>query len=267
MPGPFPGMDPYLEHPGYWPGFHGRMIATAATILNAQLPPGFIADIGERLYLVQPARSIYPDVLVLGRPEPAGPPPSARTATATAADAPWRVAVSPDEIRESFVQVITTTEPERVVSVIEVLSPSNKSGTPGRELYRAKQRELFGANVSLLEIDLLRNGAHTVLAPYEDLEKRGRWDYLACLHRAGDLWEFDVWAATVRERLPRVAVPLEAGWPDIILDLQEVLDKTYEEGAYARRLDYTDEPYAPLPPEDREWAHNLLRDKGLAPAR
>ena len=27
MPSPFPGMDPYLEHPAFFPGVHDRFIA------------------------------------------------------------------------------------------------------------------------------------------------------------------------------------------------------------------------------------------------
>jgi len=27
MPSPFPGMDPYLEHPARWGGVHARLIA------------------------------------------------------------------------------------------------------------------------------------------------------------------------------------------------------------------------------------------------
>jgi hypothetical protein len=27
MPSPFPGMDPYLEHPGMWPEVHHRLIS------------------------------------------------------------------------------------------------------------------------------------------------------------------------------------------------------------------------------------------------
>jgi len=26
MPSPFPGMDPYLEHPDLWPGFHASLL-------------------------------------------------------------------------------------------------------------------------------------------------------------------------------------------------------------------------------------------------
>ena len=48
MPSPFPGMDPYLEHPARWTGVHDGLIGAARAQLNAVLPAGYVADIGER---------------------------------------------------------------------------------------------------------------------------------------------------------------------------------------------------------------------------
>jgi hypothetical protein len=39
MPGPFPGMDPYLEAPILWPGAHDALIFGVRRALNAVLPP------------------------------------------------------------------------------------------------------------------------------------------------------------------------------------------------------------------------------------
>ena len=68
MPSPFPGMDPYLKHPGLFPGIHQGMIAVARATLNVLLPQHHVADIGERVYIVQPERSIYPDVVIIEHP-------------------------------------------------------------------------------------------------------------------------------------------------------------------------------------------------------
>lgn len=59
---------------------------------------------------------------------------------------------------------------------------------------------------------------------------------------------------TLRQRLPRVRVPLAHGDPDVVLDLQAVFGRCYDEGAYARRLDYRGEPSTPLSKEyDPLW--------------
>ena len=62
MPGPFPGMDPYLEHPARWPGVHDGLIVAMRAELNAILLPNYIAVIGKRCRVVAEERNIFPDV-------------------------------------------------------------------------------------------------------------------------------------------------------------------------------------------------------------
>jgi hypothetical protein len=73
----------------------------------------------------------------------------------------------------------------------------------------------------------------------------------------------EVWHSTIREALPRVHLPLSAGDPDLVVDLQAVFTRAYDEAGYARRMDYRKEPPRPLSPEDASWADALLRQKGL----
>ncbi len=68
MPSPFPGMDPYLEAAGLWPGVHQRLITYISDDLQSHIRPDYHARIGERLYVVESSRDIYPDVAL---PEPA----------------------------------------------------------------------------------------------------------------------------------------------------------------------------------------------------
>ena len=65
MPSPFPGMDPFLEHPAIFPGLHERLIAYLSESLQARLPEPYYAEIGERLWVETSDRSIGPDVYVL----------------------------------------------------------------------------------------------------------------------------------------------------------------------------------------------------------
>jgi hypothetical protein len=238
------------------------------------LPSHYVANIGERLYVVQPRRDIYPDVVVVERP-----PPQILTAQSgvgtvvmpvlsaveeMGSDPPWVLTVEPVEMREVFVEILSLLEGERVVTVIEVLSPANKTaGSEGRNLYVTKQREILSSQIHMLEIDLLRQGEHTVAAPRVSLLQRGRWDYLVCLHRGGYGRDYEVWAVTLRQRLPRIRIPLANGDPDVVLDLQVIFNRCYDEGGYARRLDYRREPHAPLTGGDAEWAATLLRERGL----
>jgi hypothetical protein len=265
MPSPFPGMDPYLEHPTLWPGVHQGLITYARADLNALLPPHYVADIGERLYVVQPERSIYPDVVVVEPPAASLLPErgTGGTAAVLRSDAPWVLTVEPIEQREVFIEILSVGDTSRVVTVIEVLSPSNKTaGSDGRQLYVAKQREILQSPTHLLEIDLLHYGEHTVAAPRVSLLEKGTWNYLTCLHRGGQGGRYEVWATTLRQRLPRIRVPLAHGEADVVLDLQTVFDRCYDEGAYARRLDYRRDPPLPLSDDDLAWTTTLLREQG-----
>lgn len=275
MPSPFPGMDPYLEHPALWPGVHQWLITYICAELNALLPLHYVADIGERLYVVQAERGIYPDVVVLEQPSVQTPAEQgARRIAVAASDPPWVLTVKPEEIREVYIEILSVADQSRVVTVIEVLSPSNKiTGSDGRHLYLTKQREILSSQIHLIEIDLLRQGEHTVAAPREMLLRRGKWNYLVCLHRGGQVerseiphrgeGRYEVWAITMQQRLPRIHIPLFDGDPDVVLDLQSVFNRCYDEGAYVRRLDYRRKPPTPLKGDDAQWADVLLRERKL----
>lgn len=88
---------------------------------------------------------------------------------------------------------------------------------------------------------------------------------LVCLHRGGQGNRCEVWPITLRQPLPRIRVPLADGDPDVVLDLQTVFNRCYDEGAYTRRLDYRGEPTPSLDGDDAAWAEQLLRTKGVRP--
>lgn len=50
MPNPFPGMNPYLESPTYWPTVHAALIHDIWADLGARLPQGYRVSIEERIY-------------------------------------------------------------------------------------------------------------------------------------------------------------------------------------------------------------------------
>ena len=161
MPSPFPGMDPYLEDPARWPGFHHPFITFTASALNADLPEQYVAECGERLYVVPSQRDIYPDSAVIQRPvkRETGPSQTGSAAGTLTSDTPWVLPAVEEEHREGFVQILKVGDEGQIITVIEVLSPSNKSANhDGRRLYLLKQAELLQSRIHLIEIDLLRQG-------------------------------------------------------------------------------------------------------------
>ena len=271
MPSPFPGMDPYLEHPEFFPGLHDRLINEICGALQKSLPPGYYADIRSRVWVEYVERPLEPDVNVLRSAPPSAQAGEGNGATAVAVNVhPVVVLVPQDEMRELFVEIHTVQGERRLVTAIEVLSPSNK--TPGargrgRGRYVRKQRELLGSEVHLVEIDLLRGGRPTTAVPRDRaVQEAGPFDYHVCVHRFDEAERFYVYPIPLRRRLPEIAVPLSPGDAPVIVDLQAVFDRCYDAGPYGRLSPYVGRtPEPPLTPDDAEWAVQLLRERGLLP--
>lgn len=261
MPSPFPGMDPYLEDPARWPGVHQSFITYTRDAMQPALRPRYHALIGERIYLIEPPQSMYPDMIFVRRPVPSEPWGEGGVAAAEV-DAPVLVEILPQEIREVFIEIVHTASTE-VITIIEVLSPSNKMSGEGRDLYLRKQQQILSSQVHLVEIDLLRSGSHTLAAPQHGLAELAEpWHYLVSVRRVPRRYRFELYPAWLRRRLPRIAVPLLAPDPDIALDLQAVFVRCYENGGYEDFIDYRREPPVSLPPDDATWADALLREQG-----
>ncbi len=264
MSSPFPGMDPFLEAHYEWPSVHNNLIAYLAEELNRDLPSGYVARTDARLYVEDPGRDIVPDIALLRRPRPAAlPRPGGGVALLERDSEPETFTVPTLEISESFINIRTLAKPRRIVTVIEILSPANKSGGTGRDSYLKKQREVLESDANLLEVDLLRRGQHTVAAPRAGVLQFGTWDYLACLNRAAARETYEFWRIGLRQRLPRLRVPLSEGEPDASLDLQAALDRVYDSGRFLEETDYVAPPAVPLDGEDAAWADALLRERGL----
>src|SRR5262249_56732472 len=64
-----------------------------------------------------------------------------------------------EEHLEAFVEIYEATPKQRLVTCIEVLSPSNKRPhTPGWDLYLRKRQSLLLGDTNLVEMDFLRGG-------------------------------------------------------------------------------------------------------------
>ena len=251
-----------MENPDHWRGIHAALIVYCFEALNRSLPPGFVARIEERIYLTTPEDRFYPDVAIERLPVLGG-----RQAVLEAPlglDIPLSVALEVQEVSQRFIVVVELAVPERVITAIEILSPTNKTPGDGYAEYRRKQAEYLKSATHLLEIDLLRAGTHTVAASKSEIQALfGHWDYVVCLHRAGSGLRGDTWPRTIRQVLPQVLVPLTEAHPDIRLDLQSIVSRVYEAGAMERSIDYSLPPIPAFRPEDEEWADALLRDHQL----
>jgi uncharacterized protein DUF4058 len=240
MRSPFPGMDPFLEH--FWGDVQHSMITRTSHAIQKQLPQGLVARIDVREF-IEPIESWPRDEAAKFE----------RLGGSLAHSEPSR---------QGFIKIIDRTADRRVVTVIEILKPSNKFLGPGRDLYLTKQEELRAGGVSLVVIDLNRTGSHVLSAPFDRIPEGHRTPYAACVRRGWKPQEIDYYPIALRERLPAIAIPLRHDDCDVPLDLQAVLDQCYEDAAYDD-IDYREEPDPPLKPDDARWADELLREKGL----
>lgn len=133
MPYPFPGMNPYLEHPEFWPEVHHLLIGIIAESLNPQLLPKYRVAIEKRVYQMSGEDAIFVVTVPM-----------------------------PMEFREGYLEVREVATKE-VVTVIEVFSPTNKRSGKGRDTYQQQAKEVLSSRTNLVEIDLLRSGEPMVV--------------------------------------------------------------------------------------------------------
>ncbi len=249
---PFPGMDPYLEHPALWPSIHARLMVWLAHQLGPLLRPRYVASIEERVFIEQPEQQRIPDIWVQ-KVRNGG---ASLATTGVAVATPTIVEVEGLEVREHYIEILDLYHDQKIVAVIEVVSPTNKTVGAGRNAYLAKQHEVLSTECHLVEIDLLRpGGQHVLSVPYLETKAVAPYDYLICINRWPNRKRFELIGCRLRERLPRIGVPLAEPDPDVPLDLQTALEQTYEDGSYMLRIRY-DEPCEPkLWAADQQWAN------------
>lgn len=258
MPSPFPGMDPYLEAPEIWPDVHANLIIEIQASLNPNLRPHYVARVEQRIYISDdddPGRvALVPDVRVdqtdKRRRNDISRPPSS-----LAIQEPLILpSLLDDEIQEPFIAV-KHVDTDKLVTVIEVLSPTNKiHGSRGRKSFLDKRQEMLGSSIHWVEIDLLRGGV-----PSARFSAMTRTDYRFIVSRADERGKTKCWPFGVRQPFPIVGIPLREPDPDVPLDLGMVFEAVYARAAYDLSIDYRKEPSPPLKGADGKWAKDLLK--------
>jgi len=257
---PFPGMDPYLESPEIWPGFHQRFAVELADELNPRIGPKYYADVSLRTVgetvEIGTTHISHPDVGVYDQ---RGPEPHRQDRASGSAIVLPTAPIVRDALLEDLTALRTVhiyqTGTDALVTAMEILSPYNKRRWEGLEEYRAKRKRLLRSSTHLIEIDLLRGDERPgpeVLSPplatdYVILVNRFRED----LRRRSEIWP-----VAISERLPVIPVPLLPPDADVPLDLNAAVSAVYGPAGYGWRIDYA----CPLPaPEPRAEVVTWLR--------
>jgi hypothetical protein len=255
MPSPFPGMDPYLEEPNLWSDVHLTLIIAMRAALNSVLPAGYRAAADRYIWIHEPdaeeRKRVAPDVFVIDSKKE-----STRTHAPSLAATPASAAVIFPAIQREGNKYLKIVEVKthRLITVIELLSPTNKKAGPDREAYLTKRVDYLTAGVNLIEIDLLRAGQRISIGH----EFPANADYYALVCRADQMPRGEVWFFGIRDELPKIPIPLLPGSPECTLCLRECLDRAFEEGRYDEDIDYLQPAVPPLSAADAEWAKQLI---------
>jgi Protein of unknown function (DUF4058) len=253
MKSPFPGMDPYLEHPALWPDVHNRLIAALADDLSERVAPRYYVGLERRTYLLK-----ADDLVFVGRPDlavvPASdapvlvPQPDTTSTLVLEVDVPMQ-----DEVSENFLE-IHEVKTGKLITIVELLSPVNKLHRQGREEYERKRGYIFRSWTSLVEVDLLRAGE-----PMPVIGAQVKSDYRILVSRGTQRPRAALLAFALRQPIPAFTLPLLPGDAEPEVALNRIVHDLHRRARFDLRLDYTQPPVPPLSDADRVWAQGLMK--------
>lgn len=241
-----------------WSDVHTRLIGYLCDQLAVTLPDDLVVLAEESIALQAPGQGPEGrklDVAVLD------PEESWRSGERPL----WKPEISPETAQRLVAPVLIQVEPEtarwveiqsssgKLITVIEILSPSNKTSA-GREKFDGKVVDLLQANVHVVEVDLVRGG----IARGQDVSPN--WPASPgqiVVMRALSQGDYEVYPCPLRQPIPAVHLPLREGEPDGVMDLQPLVDRCWVMGKYWT-LDRSQPPNPPLEQEDLLWAQERL---------
>jgi hypothetical protein len=249
-------MDPYLER--YWPSVHTQLVASATRTLNRVLPEELVARPEERLAIateddLENVRTLVADSSISER--------SPRNEAAlNSLTAPFTLVLDFEPGTERYIKILA--RGDRLITVIEFLSPSNKT-SEGLEQYIHKRNELLDAGVHVVEIDLVRKGNWRELLEPHICPAEAVAEYRAVIRLGERRGVSYVYPWPIRQPLKPIPIPLRPSDAEIMLDVQQLLNDVYVEDRYGKTIDYSKPPRPPLSAETVGWAGELLKARGI----
>jgi len=213
MPSPFPGMDPYLEHPKLWAPFQHQLLSCLYQILLPGLVDRYRARVGTRTYTSEMA--LFTSIVR-------------------------------EQHAEEYIEVRNRAD-GKLVTLVEVVSPANKTTSAGRDAYLEKRRESILQRAGVVEIDLVLQGKPTLTYSRDGLPD---FDYAVTVTRSTAPDRYEIYTSTLAKRLPKFKVPLAPDDKDTMLDLQQAFQRAYDLGNFGAEIDYSSPPPPDVPLSD-----------------
>ena len=256
-----PGMNPYLQ--ARWPDAHTRLIAYVGDALGERLPRDLSVMAEEAISIDCEDEldiRMRADVAIVGQSGIRFPDsvPTRQDDSTIALAQPETIYVSQThrwlEIRDVN---------DHLVTVIELLSPSNKTAGGAVKLAQRHER-LVRSGVNTVVIDLIRGGVRSLpeMMSAELRDTGAQTMYLIIVGKAHCPDERQIYYCPLRERLPAFAVPLRATDTPVALDLQPLVDRCYQSGRYWQ-VSQRPLPQPSLPADERTWVDQQRAAAGL----
>lgn len=226
MPSPFPGMDPYLEDESIWPTFQHQLVASLYQILLPGLVDRYRARIQTRSYVTEE---------------------------------PLFTSIIRQERHEEFIEIRQRTD-GRLITLVDIASPINKTLSQGRAAYLETRRLARSQGASIVEIDLSLQGKPLLEYSRDGLPE---WDFAVTVTRCTQPERYEIYTSTLAKRLPRFKVPLAADDRDTVLDLQATFTRAFDQGNFSARMDYARDASVRMSDTHREWVDSWLKQMRL----
>jgi hypothetical protein len=249
-------MDPFIEG-RTWRDFHTALLVELRKALVPAVRPRYVVHVEEYVYLASepdaPEKLLAPDMSISAVSKTWQSNPVSTAEGGLLVQSVVRQTPMPERYEQTFLE-IRTRDGAEVVTVIELLSPWNKAPGAGRTEYLNKRHNVFAAPANLVELDLLRGGERLpTTAPLP------RGDYYAFVSRRDQLPDVEVFAWSLRDKLPRLPIPLAEDDADAIIDLQAAFTIAYDDAGYDYALDYGGSLSPRLSADDEQWLATTLQ--------
>lgn len=234
-----------------WTDVHNSLIAAIGDAIVPEVAPDYYVGLERRAYLLKPDDIVFvgrADLAIITDKSPVTTPATSSFNGVMTVEVPMT-----DEIGEDYLE-IHEVKSGKLITLIEVLSPTNKISREGREQYMQKRSQILPARTNLIEIDLLRSGepmpvvGRTVSTDYRTLISRGHQRPKAQLYGFG-----------VRRSILEFPLPTLPHETEPQVDLNTILHDLYIRARFDLRLDYSQQPLPPLAEDDAAWAQALIR--------
>lgn len=226
MPSVFPGMDPYLEDGKRWPTFQTQFIAALGDALQPALSDKYRLRLGHRYYEIE-------QVLF--------------------------TSIQKEEHQEPFLEIRQKSSSDKLVTLIDMISPVNRTHPEARRHYELRRQEARHEGAHLVELDLVLQGTTCLEA---DLSSLTESQYVCSVTRAGRPIKHELYGTLITKRLPRIRLPMFGEDRDLVLDVQALINRVFDR-CFEGQIDYQHDPHVPLSDSDRAWVDQLLRGEKM----